>query len=141
MEASDRPDFVEQSCAGDTELQATLESLIEHSVETGSTFDQAVIEAVDLDPSISRELELQGRSLGCYRIIEKIGEGGMGEVYRATDTRIRREVAVKVLPTAVARDPDRLARFQREARAVAALSHPNILEIHYVGKHEASTTR
>ena len=133
MEASDRPEFVEQSCAGDTELQATLESLIEHSVETGSTFDQALIGAVDLDSSIPGNLDLQGRSLGCYRIIEKIGEGGMGEVYRATDTRLRREVAVKVLPTTVAMDPDRLARFEREARSVAALSHPNILEIHDVG--------
>ena len=71
-----------------------------------------------------------GTTLGHYRIVEKIGEGGMGVVYRAHDERLDRDVAIKVLPEAVAADPDRLRRFEREAKAVAALSHPNILEIH-----------
>jgi len=70
-----------------------------------------------------------GTTLGHYRIVEKIGEGGMGEVYRAHDERLDRDVAIKVLPETVARDADRVARFEREARAVARLSHPNILEI------------
>ncbi len=70
-----------------------------------------------------------GATLGHYRIVEKIGEGGMGEVYRARDERLDRDVAIKVLPEEVASDPDRLKRFQREAKAVASLSHPNILEI------------
>ena len=74
-----------------------------------------------------------GESLGPYRIVEKIGEGGMGEVYRAHDSRLHREVAVKILPARVADDPDRRARFERESRAVAALSHPNILAIFDVG--------
>jgi len=74
--------------------------------------------------------DLIGRTLGHYRIVEKIGEGGMGEVYRAHDERLDRDVAIKVLPEEVARAKDRLARFEREAKAVAALSHPNILEIH-----------
>ncbi len=73
--------------------------------------------------------DLIGRTLGHYRIVEKIGEGGMGEVYRAHDERLDRDVARKVLPASVAQDPDRLRRFEREAKAVAALSHPNILEI------------
>ncbi len=68
--------------------------------------------------------DLKGRTLGHYRIVDKIGEGGMGEVYRAHDERLDRDVAIKVLPAAVARDPDRLARFEREARAVAQLDHP-----------------
>ena len=68
--------------------------------------------------------------LGPYEIVAPLGAGGMGEVYRARDTRLGREVAVKVLPELFANDPDRLARFEREARAVAALSHPNILGIH-----------
>ncbi|MBZ5589863.1 MAG: protein kinase [Acidobacteriia bacterium] len=72
----------------------------------------------------------QGARLGPYEIIAPLGEGGMGEVYRARDTRLGREVAVKVLPGEFARDADRLARFEREARAVAALSHPNILSIY-----------
>jgi serine/threonine protein kinase len=74
-----------------------------------------------------------GESLGPYRIVEKIGEGGMGEVFRARDSRLHRDVAVKILPAHVADDPDRRARFERESRAVAALSHPNILAIFDVG--------
>jgi hypothetical protein len=77
-----------------------------------------------------------GDRLGRYEVLGPLGAGGMGEVYRARDTELEREVAIKVLPTAVAKDPDRLARFQREARAVAALSHPNILEIYDVGTQE-----
>jgi len=70
-----------------------------------------------------------GRQLGHFRIEGPLGAGGMGEVYRARDTRLDREVAIKVLPEAVARDPVRLARFEREARALAQLSHPNILAV------------
>jgi len=78
--------------------------------------------------------ELTGRTIGRYRIGEKIGAGAMGVVYRARDTELDRDVAIKVLPSAVAGDPDRLERFRREARAIARLSHPNILAIHDVGR-------
>ena len=71
--------------------------------------------------------------LGPYEMISPIGAGGMGEVYRARDTKLDREVAVKVLPSSLARDPAALARFEREAKAVAALSHPNILAVHDFG--------
>ncbi len=74
-----------------------------------------------------------GTRLGPYEILAPLGAGGMGEVYRARDVRLGREVAVKVLPDHLARDPDSLARFEREARAVAALAHPNILDIHDFG--------
>jgi len=80
-----------------------------------------------------------GQTLGPYRVLDKLGEGGMGEVYRARDTRLDRDVAIKVLPAAVSGDPDRRARFEREAKAVAALSHPNILAIHDVGEHHGVT--
>src|SRR3972149_5653053 len=71
--------------------------------------------------------------LGPYEILAALGAGGMGEVYRAKDTRLDREVAIKVLPERLANDADALARFEREAKAVAALSHPNILAIYDVG--------
>ena len=70
-----------------------------------------------------------GTRLGTYEILAPLGAGGMGEVYRARDKKLDRDVAIKVLPGAVAADPDTLARFEREAKAVAALSHPNILSI------------
>ncbi|HEY8535455.1 MAG TPA: serine/threonine-protein kinase, partial [Vicinamibacterales bacterium] len=73
---------------------------------------------------------LTGRQLGPYRIVAKLGEGGMGQVYRATDSRLDRDVAIKVLPQPVAGDPDRRARFEREARALASLNHPNVAQIH-----------
>src|SRR6187397_744474 len=77
--------------------------------------------------------------LGPYEIIAPLGAGGMGEVYRARDTRLDREVAIKILPESVARDPERLARFEREAKAVAALSHPNILALHDAGTENGTT--
>ncbi|MGC2719933.1 MAG: protein kinase [Candidatus Acidiferrales bacterium] len=73
-----------------------------------------------------------GQQVAHYRIVGKIGAGGMGEVYRATDTKLGRDVALKVMPSELARDADRLARFQREARAVAALNHPHIVTIYSV---------
>ncbi len=77
-----------------------------------------------------------GARLGPYEIVAPIGAGGMGEVYRARDTRLGRDVAIKVLPAGFAEDPERLRRFELEARAVATLNHPNILAIHDVGTHE-----
>jgi eukaryotic-like serine/threonine-protein kinase len=71
-----------------------------------------------------------GQKFGSYEVVARLGEGGMGEVYRARDTRLGREVAIKILPAAFRSDPDRLARFDREARSLAALNHPNIAAIH-----------
>src|SRR5208282_6062019 len=79
-----------------------------------------------------------GDKLGPYEILSPLGAGGMGEVYRARDTRLGREVALKVLPESFARDADRLRRFEQEARAVAALNHPNLLAIHDIGEHNGA---
>jgi Tol biopolymer transport system component len=79
-----------------------------------------------------------GTKLGPYEIQSPLGAGGMGEVYRARDTRLGREVAIKVLPEALARDADRLRRFEQEARTIAALNHPNILAIHDIGTHDGA---
>ena len=77
-----------------------------------------------------------GRKLLHYQVLEKIGAGGMGDVYLAEDKKLKRKVALKVLPSEMADDPDRLARFRREAEAVAALNHPNIVTIHSVDEFD-----
>ena len=79
-----------------------------------------------------------GTQLGPYKVVAPLGAGGMGEVYRARDTRLGREVAVKVIPAELARDPGRVARFEQEARAAAALSHPNICATYDIGTHEGA---
>jgi serine/threonine protein kinase len=79
-----------------------------------------------------------GSRLGPYEILAPLGAGGMGEVYRARDTRLHREVAVKVLPASFSQDADRLRRFEQEARAASALNHPGILTIHDFGLQDGA---
>src|SRR5262252_6628767 len=74
-----------------------------------------------------------GSRLGPYEVVAPLGAGGMGEVYRARDTRLGRDVAIKVLPAGLSADPERLKRFEREARSASALSHPNIVTIYEIG--------
>ena len=78
-----------------------------------------------------------GARLGIYEVVGLLGAGGMGEVYRARDTRLNRDVAIKVLPPGLSTDSDRLSRFEQEARAAAALNHPNILAVFDIGSHES----
>ena len=79
-----------------------------------------------------------GSRLGAYEISAAIGAGGMGEVYRARDTKLGRDVAIKVLPSILSADPDRLRRFEQEARAAAALNHPNIMVVFQLGTHDGA---
>ena len=94
-----------------------------------------VYKAHDTRPCPARIITLPlaltpGTRLGVYEVTAQIGEGGMGQVYRATDTKLNRQVAIKILPPSFAADPDRLARFQREAEVLASLNHPNIAAIY-----------
>jgi serine/threonine protein kinase len=79
-----------------------------------------------------------GRQIGPYEVLAPLGAGGMGEVYRAQDTRLDREVAIKFLPADFAHDVERLKRFEQEARATSALNHPNILTVYDIGKDEGA---
>ena len=83
---------------------------------------------------------LSGTKLGPYEILSALGAGGMGEVYRAHDTRLDRDVAIKVLPEYLTSSPERLHRFEQEARATAALNHPNILAVYQMARTTASPT-
>src|SRR5438552_15094056 len=83
-------------------------------------------------------MALINKTIANYEVISKIGEGGMGEVYRARDTKLGRDVAIKVLPAAFSADAERLRRFEQEAQAAGALNHPNILVIFHIGTHDCA---
>jgi Tol biopolymer transport system component len=125
--ASDRPAFLREACGGDQALRQEVESLLGYA-DAGDRFLErpAVEEVARLESHPESNADLQGRRLGVYRIDARIGTGGMGEVYRAHDTRLGRDVAIKVLPPGFTADADREARFEREARVLAALNHRNI---------------
>jgi serine/threonine protein kinase/Tol biopolymer transport system component len=139
LDPASRSEFLDEACRGDPELQAEVVSLLS-SLEDASSrvLDSPAIEAVpELSPADSKTAFpslASGKRLGPYQILELLGAGGMGEVYRAKDTRLNREVAIKILPQSLVRNPEALARFEREAQAIAALSHPNIRAIHDFGR-------
>ena len=131
LSSDERAEFLEAHCAGDTDLRAELEALlVAHDFARSKS---------DNDPAGEAgrpEGELIGSTIGDYRVVELIGEGGMGRVYRAYDQRLDRYVALKVLPEEVAEDPRRVARFKREARILASLSHAHIGAIYDVEEYE-----
>jgi len=123
-----RAAFLAQACAGDAALHHDVQALLEQPIGT----DDLRMLVDPPKPSAS----LIGRRLGVYQIQALLGRGGMGDVYRARDTRLERDVAIKVLPMAFTTAPERLARFEREARMVAALNHPHIATIYGVEESE-----
>jgi serine/threonine protein kinase len=130
----DRAAFLRDACAGDEALRQEVASLLAAHAEAGSFAERAAIDALgsgDSSPTARDVPALAaGAELGPYRILGPLDAGGMGEVYRALDTRLHRDVAVKVLPRALSDDPERVARLEREARLLAALNHPHIATIH-----------
>jgi serine/threonine protein kinase len=129
----ERASFLDEACAGDDQLKEEAASLINAYDEAGDFIEQPAI-ATDARVLVGDEVDHRiGCDVGPYKIIERLGAGGMGEVYLAQDARLDRLVALKILPAYFASDDTRLRRFQREARAASALNHPNILTIHEVG--------
>ena len=132
MTREERAAFLDRACAGDEELRREVESLIA-SHEQASNFiaTPALAVAAGL---LARRDSLVGQTVAHYRVLSLVGEGGMGEVYLAEDTRLGRRVALKLLSAAFTNDDDRMRRFMQEARAASALNHPNILTVHEIGR-------
>jgi serine/threonine protein kinase len=134
LNANGRQAFLAQACQGDDELRHQIEALLAQEKD-GQILDRPATELLPATtthrtaPSLSA-----GEKLGHYEIVDLVGSGGMGEVYRARDSRLRRNVAIKVLPSEVSRDPERRQRFEREGRSVALLNHPNVVSIYDVGE-------
>ena len=138
--SGERLAFLGALCSDDESLRRDVESLLnEPSSEPGFLSEAALPGAARLAFDEAAAIAMTGRTVGGYQLQAMLGAGGMGEVYRARDSKLGRDVAIKMLPRAVTSDPSRLARFEREARMLAALNHPNICAIY--GLEEADGLR
>ncbi len=120
-DVAERTAFLRDACGDDAELRSEVESLLAQE-----SVPESFLEPLPGLGMRESEFDLSGQQVGIYKVMSLLGVGGMGEVYRARDTKLGRDVAIKILPPHFTSDPDRLARFEREARMLAALNHPNI---------------
>ncbi len=131
LEPVSRQAYLDRKCGQDTELRHEVESLLAHRTQAGDFLEPADEAVTETIPS--------GEQFGSYRILSPLGAGGMGEVYRAHDSKLGRDVAIKTLPREFAHDPERLARFRREARTLASLNHPSIAAIYGLEESQGAT--
>jgi serine/threonine protein kinase/TolB-like protein/Flp pilus assembly protein TadD len=130
--------FLDETCGGDEALRKQVEALLAGHEKAGSFIESPAMEVearrVAAEQESSKAEIFLGETISHYRVISPLGSGGMGEVYLAEDTVLGRKIALKLLPPGFTRDPDRVRRFQQEARAASALNHPNIITIHEIGQ-------
>src|SRR5438445_4194400 len=138
----ERPDqigaFLDKACEGDALLRRKVEALLTSRQRAGSFIETSAVGLATRIIQNGQADSLVGQTIGHYKISERIGTGGMGEVYLATDITAGRQAALKILPTRFASDAERLKRFQQEARAIVALNHPNILTVYEIGEDHST---
>lgn len=130
----ERNRFLVEACGGDEPLRQEVESLLKHHSEAQQALS---IPAIAMAAKIARRME-SGQQIGSYKVLSLLGTGGMGDVYRARDAKLKRDVAIKVLPEEFSSDSERVRRFQREAEVLASLNHPNIAAIYELEGFESS---
>ena len=131
-----REAFLDQACAGNEQLRHEVEELLASNERAGNFLAAPAVESVSPSSEENSSEKLIGRELGQYRVLSRIGAGGMGEVFLAEDNRLNRKVALKILPAEFVTAPDRIRRFEREAKAASATAHPNIVSIYDIGQHQ-----
>ncbi|HEX6717049.1 MAG TPA: protein kinase [Pyrinomonadaceae bacterium] len=129
---SERESFLDQACAGDLALRTEVEALLDSHARSGDFIESPAYTV--LAGSLTQTDLIPGQTIGPYEIIRRLGGGGMGDIYLAEDTRLGRKVALKALPSHFTQDLERVRRFQLEAKAASALSHPNIITIFEIGQ-------
>jgi serine/threonine protein kinase len=133
----ERAAYLDQACDKNPSLRRAVESLLKSHEETGNFVDTPAYQAAA--EMLVNSLDFKaGKNIAHYRIVRLLGEGGMGTVYLAEDTKLHRKVSLKFISTRFIQDPERLRRFEQEARAASALNHPNIIHIYEIG-HSDST--
>jgi len=137
-QVSERTQFLANACGDDESLRLEVESLISSLDEADGFIETSAGEVAAEMLRTQESIYEPGRQIGNYKIVGRLGSGGMGEVYLADDTRLKRKIALKLLPPHFTVNPDRVRRFEREARAASALNHPNIVTIYEIGQSDSA---